>query len=172
MTCIVGVVDGSRVWLGGDRCISDGSSRDVQGAPKVWRSGAWLVGAAGNSAWCTLLRRVSLPGVAGERYPEAGWVDDLMAAARALGLELPCETEDGALDGSALIAGAGGVWYVDSCLDCYRCAGDIAIGSGADAARGALYVTRGRAKTRVLRALGASAHVCAQVCAPFDVISA
>lgn len=171
MTAIVGIVDGSRVWLGGDSrlSVSEGGTYETTLTPKVWRAGGYLVGEAGNSAWSAVLRRVALPAVASAGYMASGWVEDLIASARALGLEFPAE--EGALDGSALIAGAGFLWYVDSALDCYRVPGEIAIGSGGAAARGALAVMRGPAKRRVLRALEASASVCAEVGPPFTIIA-
>lgn len=172
MTAIVGIVDGSRVWLGGDRCIASNGSRETLGTPKVWHAGGYVLGVAGSSAWHSLVRRVALPTVAGDRYPLAGWIEDLLSAARALGLDLPVENDESPLDGTALLAGGGGLWYVDSALECYRTSGESAIGTGADAARGAMFASRAKGRRRVLTALEAAAHVCTDVWPPFDVIAA
>lgn len=51
MTCIVGLVHEGEVWMGGDRCVTWGSSgrqaADTQ--PKIARIGNMLIGAAGES---------------------------------------------------------------------------------------------------------------------------
>jgi hypothetical protein len=170
VTCIVGAIGGRRVWLGADARLSDEGAYEITATGKLWRAGGYLLGACGNSAWYALLRRVELPRVAAEGYMLRGWAEDLLASARALGLDMP-PGEDGAADGAALVAGAGLLWYVDSDLECYRVPREIAIGSGGEVARGALYAAKGHTRRRVGLALEAAASVRADVGPPFTIAS-
>jgi len=48
MTCIVGISDGSNVYIGGERGSSDGTSILPLTRPKVKRCGDYLIGYAGS----------------------------------------------------------------------------------------------------------------------------
>ena len=174
MTCIVGIARDGRTWIGGDSCVVDAEKgmRETSLTPKVWRSGGYVIGAAGNSAWYAILRRVSWPREVSSGYPLTQLMTDLVRSADTLGIKLPCPEEDDAQDGSALIGGAGFLWYVDSDLsvDAYS---EMSCGSGAPCARSVLSDSpRGKPRTRILRALKATAAVKFDVGPPFTVESA
>ena len=44
MTCIVGLIDGNRVWMGGDSAGVSGLDITVRSDPKVFRNGDFLIG--------------------------------------------------------------------------------------------------------------------------------
>lgn len=171
MTCIVGIAQGGRTWIGADACVSDDHARQSTTTPKLWRAGGYLIGAAGNGAWYAILRRVRWPSVASAGYLAATFVPDLIAAAGELGISLPVEA-DAPSDGAALIGGAGRLWYVDAqlCADEYQ---ETACGSGGLGARCVLHTRpRGTPRVRILAALGAVAAVRWDVAPPFCVEAA
>jgi hypothetical protein len=170
MTCIVGITSQGRTWIGADSCVSDDSERQSTRTPKLWRAGGYLIGAAGNGAWFAILRRVKWPAVASPGYITSGFVGDLVTAAGELGISMPAE-EDSPGDGSALIGGAGRLWYVDSQL-CTDEHWESACGSGGLGARCVLQVRRGPPKARIMAALRAVAAVRWDVAPPFVVQSA
>lgn len=168
MTCILGVVENGRTWIGSDSVVSDDNTRAPTLSPKLWRAGGYLVGVAGNGAWYAVVRRLKWPAVASAGWPVAGLPQALVSAAGELGLDFPAE-KGTPLDGSMLVGGAGKLWYADSDLsvDEYTM---IGAGSGDEAARAVLEaVPRGRARARILRALSAVARVRFDVGPPFAV---
>lgn len=57
MTCIVGVVEGNTVWMGGDAAGTNAwLDQDLYDAPKVFRNDAMLIGTCGNARQGDLLR--------------------------------------------------------------------------------------------------------------------
>ena len=63
MTCIVGISDGSNVYIGGERGSSDGSSILPLTRPKVKRCGDYLIGYAGSQGIGELAHFIKLPEV-------------------------------------------------------------------------------------------------------------
>ena len=61
MTCIVGISDGSNVYIGGDRGSSDGSSILPLTRPKVKKCGDYLIGYAGSQGIGELAHFIDLP---------------------------------------------------------------------------------------------------------------
>src|SRR5215207_7642690 len=167
MTCIVGVVHAGRTWIGADSCVSDDHSRQSTSTPKLWRAGGYLLGAAGNAAWYAVLRRVRWPAQASGGYPLSGLAGDLVAAAGELGITLPAES-DGPAYGTALLGGAGRLWYVDAqlCVDEYE---ETAAGSGGEGARCVLAARRGHPRRRIAAALRCVASVRWDVAPPFKI---
>lgn len=178
MTCIAAVVHEGRVIMGGDTAATsaDGGSFTVT-APKVFHNGPFMVGYAGNfrtgqllaHAWEPPARPKKLKGWAFD-----GWlVTDVMASMRdALKKHGHLGTdEDGDRAYPFLLACAGRLFYVVSDfapLEATR--GYSAVGSGEDAALGALYATEGAdPRSRVLLALDAAADINATVRGPFHV---
>lgn len=170
MTAIVGIAREGRTWIGADSCVTDAGTRTAALTPKLWRSGGYLIGAAGNGAWYTIMRRLRWPAVASTGYMTAAVIADILNAAHELGLELPAAEESPA-DGAALIGGCGRLWYVDSDLTAIEYS-EVATGSGGEGAMCALKANAvGSPRTRILRALGAVSAVRNDVGPPFLVDS-
>lgn len=165
MTCLVGIADAGQVWLGWDSRSTGSREFSAPLTPKGWRAGGYLVAGAGNGAWFAILRAVKWPAVASAAWP-LELPRALLQAAQGLGLTLPNEEDDSATSGSALLAGAGCLWYFDSDLDVGQHR-EICAGSGEAVARGVLHVLRGRPRQRILKALEASAATVADVGPPF-----
>jgi ATP-dependent protease HslVU (ClpYQ) peptidase subunit len=63
MTCVVGLTDGSNVYIGADRGASDGDVILSMHRPKVTKKDGWLFGYAGSLGTGQLIEFVSLPKV-------------------------------------------------------------------------------------------------------------
>lgn len=172
MTCIVAISNGPSLWLGADSRVSDDSDHhQISAVPKAWRSGSFLIGAAGNGGWFSVLRQVSWPSVPTTAWLLCGLPVALRQAGDRLGLSFPAADED-AHDGAALvccaIAGVCRVFYMDSTMDVDEYSPQTAIGSGGGkAARAALYLARGRPAARVRQVLEAVSHVATDCGPPF-----
>lgn len=171
MTAIVGIVHGGKTWIGGDSCVSDSHTREVSNFKKVWKAGGYLIGAAGNGGWFAVLRHMRWPQVPSHGYINSGIVGDIIAAARALDIEIPMRggTEEGTGSGAILIGGCGKLWYLDSDLsvDEYT---ETAIGSGGEGAKCVLRACKsGTPKHRITKALEAVSAVRYDVAPPFFI---
>lgn len=170
MTAIVGIVHEGKTWIGADSMVSDDETRAPTMTRKLWRAGGYLIGAAGNSAWYAILRRMRWPTIASPGYPIAPIFADMTNAANELGLHLPAAKGD-STDGSMLIGGCGKLFYVDSDLgvDEYEC---MAAGSGDECCRAVLHAfPTGSPRSRILRALSAASAIRFDVGPPFYVES-
>lgn len=61
MTCIVGVVDDGKVYIGGDRGGSDGSTIVSLAAPKVYIRDEWIFGFAGSIGIGQIMQIINIP---------------------------------------------------------------------------------------------------------------
>lgn len=61
MTCILGIADGTNVWIGGDRACSDGSTVLSLHRPKIARVGEYIIGFAGSLGIGQLAHMVDVP---------------------------------------------------------------------------------------------------------------
>ena len=166
MTCIVGLEDAGKVWLGGDSAVSWTGDDAVHAVShkKVVRRGGLLIGLAGHLGACTLAASVAAPepydGGDPREHVLVSLVLPLRATLKKAGLlDEPCDLLIGC-GGKLLYAGTDGAvhGFRDGCG---------AIGSGSSYALGALHAARGTPKLRLRRALEATAHYCASVAGPF-----
>lgn len=176
MTCIVGLVDNGKVWIGGDAAGSDGYSMDIRADGKVWAKDGMAFGFTTSFRMGQLLRYdLTIP----KRFPDtdlmAFLVRDFINAVRGClkggGF---ATTKDGAEVGGNFLVGVGGRLF---CIESdYQVAesqsGYYAVGSGAKIALGSLFSTKKLpAKHRVMMALEAAAHHSCHVAPPFHVES-
>ena len=83
MTCIAGITERGRTWLGGDSAVTMGSDEQwCTRQPKVWRAGDWLVGAGGTTGFCDMMREVKVP-----RMTRTASLDHWLRAVPAAGRE-------------------------------------------------------------------------------------
>lgn len=174
MTCIVGLVDGDRVWMGGDSAGVSGLDITVRADTKVFRNGELLIGFTNSFRMGQLLHhRLAVP----RRDPAADlfrWmVVDFVDAVRAClkdggYAQRSNEVETG---GTFLVATEGRLFSVQSDYQVGEAVrGYHAIGCGADYALGSLASTAGLSpESRVRRALEVAELFSGGVRAPFTV---
>jgi ATP-dependent protease HslVU (ClpYQ) peptidase subunit len=68
MTVIVGITDGTKVYIGGDRGVSDDVSILTLSRPKVHVNNGWLFGYSGSLGIGQLMEIINMPDVTGDPY--------------------------------------------------------------------------------------------------------
>lgn len=175
MTCIVGLVEGDTVWMGGDSAGVAGDYRlTVRADQKVFRKGPMLFGFTTSFRMGQILRySLAIPEhdseISIEQFMATAFVDAVRSCLRESGWASKTnERENG---GTFLVAFKGRLFTV---FDDYQVAiaadGYDAIGCGDLIARGALFASDGRSgRDRVEIALMAAERMSAGVRGPFVV---
>lgn len=175
MTCVVGLVDNGRVWVGGDSVGVAGYDAVPRSDPKVFRNGPLLIGFTTSFRMGQLLRfALKVPP---HHPPEKGdfeWlctdlIDAVRATLKAGGFaEKQHEVEWG---GSFLLGYRGGLYEVGRDYQVGIPAdGFAAVGCGDQVALGAMFATQGQApEDRVRTALLATQRFSTGVREPFLV---
>lgn len=178
MTCIVGLVEGDTVWIGGDSAAVGGYDLTVRTDEKVFRNGPMLFGFTSSFRMGQLLRYALIiperhPKVDLNKYMVTTFNDAVRECLKTNGFATKDkEREEG---GTFLVGFAGklytiyGDYQVGIALDGYD-----AIGCGDQVARGALYAgpfTTLSGRARVELALQAAERFSAGVRGPFDIDS-
>lgn len=175
MTCIVGLVSGGSVWLGGDRAATGGGlNRVLIKEPKVFEKNGIGFGVCGlPKVMDALQHTIELP-----QYTSGdvkGYLVGEVVPAIREGLKaLECtEEHDGQqyFYGAFLIGFGGRLFQLEGNFQLIEPAKEFdAVGSGAEPALGSLRSTSGKPRKRLLEALKVSAENNAGVAPPFDVI--
>ena len=175
MSCVIGLVDNGRVWMGGDSIAVDSAGWKVSdNSPKVFRRENYVLGVAGSIRLRQLLRFEALPELRADE-PERS-VEVLVETIREMAEAKKLLDGAGELPSTGLLVGfAGCLFDVQPNFGVVspRC-GYSAIGVGGPAALGALAILAHSNKgpeERIKQALSASAQFCAMVCPPFVVES-
>ena len=178
MTCIVGVAERGRVWLGGDAACVDlgwGLIGTVT-APKVFRLGELVMGYTTSFRMGQILQYgLSVPAREEGQGDWAWLVTQLVPAIqKALGQAGWLKQDQGRqVGGEVLIGLRGGLYRLQDDFGLTQTlTAHAAIGCGETVAMGALAVLRGQPETRIRRALGIVADLNAYVRAPFEVVHA
>lgn len=161
MTCIVGIAEGGRVWMGADSLGSTAWTGDTFRTPKMFKRGPFLLGCCGDYRYTQLLTHAWDP-------PRPGKNVDKFVATELIDSVWETLSEGGALhkskgvgssEGQCLLGFAGRVWRLEDNFGVIEPAsGFTAMGSGEELAMGSLHTTRGeKPKSRVRRALEAAA---------------
>jgi len=177
MTCIVGLVKGDTVWLGGDRAATDGGlNRTIIKEPKVFIKGAVAFGVCGlPKVMDAIQHTIELPEDA-EVDAKGYLVGSLVPALRDGMKKLECTEEHNGqqyFHGALLIGYKGRLFELESNFQLVESStGFGAVGSGGAAALGSLRSTKktSNAKKRLLEALAVSAENNAGVAPPFDIV--
>lgn len=175
MTCIVGIVKGNNVWLGGDRAATDlGLNRTLIKEPKVFEKGSIGFGVCGLPKIQDALKHtIEIPLFSGGD-PKAYLVGEVVPAIRDGLKKLECTEEHHGQHyfyGAMLIGFMGRLFQLEGNFQLVESAKCFdAVGSGAEPALGSLRSSRGRPRARLLKALSVSAENNAGVAPPFDVI--
>lgn len=180
MTCIVGIAQGGRVWLGGDNAGFIGGTILQHNNGKVFRSGEFVMGCAGNRRFGELARYAFKPPTIKikdvERYMVTTFIDALREALRGKGYLSSTNGQEGAdrENGDGMLVGVrGGLYFVGCDFTASMVAdGMFSIGCGQDYALGALYATpAAEPEVRIGVALAAAERYSDGVVGPFHVVS-
>lgn len=175
MTCIAGVVEGDRVWIGGDSAGIEDMAMTVRADQKVFRNGDFLFGFCGSFRMGQLLRYAFVPPkhprrMDVHRYLVTVFVDDLRDVLKRGGFARR-EHEIEEIDGRFLVGYRGRLFQVQEDYQVAEAVdGFAAAGCGADIALGALCVSQGvEPRKRIRAALEAAERYSAGVRRPFYV---
>ncbi|HSK39301.1 MAG TPA: hypothetical protein VK943_06005 [Arenibaculum sp.] len=176
MTCIVGLVDDGRVWMGGDSAGVSGLDITVRADPKVFRNGPFLIGFTSSFRMGQLLNfRLKVPAQEPGTDVFGYMVTVFVEAARDCLKEggYAQRNNDAETGGSFLVGYRGRLFSIQS--DYQVCEADRsfhAIGCGADYALGAFAASRQLpAEQRVRLALEVAETFSGGVRAPFRIDS-
>lgn len=176
MTCIVGLVKGDVVWLGGDRAATDGGlGRTLIKEPKVFEKDGIGFGVCGlPKVMDALQHAIELPAYEGGDG-KAHLVGRVIPAIREGLKRFECTIDHNGqqyFQGAMLVGFQGRLYQLESNFQLVEAArGFDAVGSGAEPALGSLRSSRGNPRKRLLESLRISAENNAGVAPPFDVIS-
>lgn len=175
MTVIVGVVEGDKVWMGGDSAGLTGYGLTVRADQKVFRNGDFLMGFCGSYRMGQLLRYSFTPPRQPRRsdvyrYMVTTFVDGVRESLKKGGFARKKEDVE-EIDGSFMVGYRGRLFMVEEDYQIAEAVdGFAAIGCGQEIAQGALCVTQGmEPRKRVRAALDAAERYSAGVRRPFAV---
>lgn len=175
MTCIVGLVDKGKVWIGGDSAGIAGWSRTIRKDQKVFHNGEFLMGFTTSFRMGQLLRFKFKPptpveGIDDYEYLCTAWIDAVRECLKSGGFShVDKNREEG---GMFLVGWRGRLFSVDSDFQVGEPQlGYDAVGCGEDIALGALFATDGPPRRRVLTALKAAENFSIGVAGPFVIKS-
>lgn len=173
MTCIIGLIEGGNVYLGGDAMIVGRGFGTVTPAPKVFRkigrsgTGEILVGCAGRSRFCDVVEHGwNVPAI-----PSGGAVE-LFVRGKLLASLREALRDDPGSPGTMIIGIRGRLFSMESDFSIIESTDPFAAcGSGDTVALGALCALNGVGpEARIRRALEAAAHLQPSVSPPFTII--
>lgn len=176
MTCIVGLVKGDSVWLGGDRAATDGGlNRTLIKEPKIFEKGSIGFGVCGlPKVMDAIQHTIEMPPFNDGDDVKGYLVGQIIPAVREGLKKLECTEEYNGqhyFHGALLIAFQGRLFEVQGNFQLVEASVPFAaVGSGAEPALGSLRSTKGNPRKRVLEALKVSAENNAGVAPPFDVL--
>jgi ATP-dependent protease HslVU (ClpYQ) peptidase subunit len=177
LTCIVGIVEKGKVWVGGDSLGSRGGTKVYITGGKVTTRGEFVIGTCGPCRTVNLARHVfEPPPLVTDADVDAYMAKDFAEAWRACVKENGLiQTEEGAESqmGMLLVGVRGFLYEIDGYFSAVRPAnGYTAIGSGDSIALGALYATKGMPPEKRLKlALEAAEKWDDGVAGPFHIES-
>lgn len=178
MTCIVGLVDGGRVWLGGDSAGVAGYDLTVRADRKVFRNGPYVMGFTSSFRMGQLLRHGFDPPAPPdppadlEAFMATTFIDGVRERLKAGGWASKSDEQE--RGGNFLVGVRGRLFEIQSDYQVgENVDGWAAVGCGDQVAHGALFASRGRlAMDRVVLALAAAERFSAGVRRPFAIRAA
>lgn len=173
MTCIVGIADGAKVWIGGDSAGVAGWKITERADTKVFTNGPMVFGFAGSFRIGQLLRHsLTIPKHYEGDVDKWMCVDFINAVRSCLKDGGQARVDSGVeVGGQFLVGYRGKLYQIDSDYQ----VGDpapqyAAIGCGDEFALGSLYGSTGKPAARIRLALEAANHLSSGVAAPFHVV--
>lgn len=172
MTCIVGVIEKEKVWLGGDSAISNSQVVTILKSTKVFKKGPFIIGCEGSFRMLQLLKYdLVIPKLTNkdiEKYLCTEFAENIKNLVKD-----KLSDHEGSKFGSFLIGYKNRLFEFDEDLQVIETLNGVnSIGGGADFALGSLYTSIGQpANVRVMKALEASALYSKTVAKPFVVVT-
>ena len=175
MTCIVGIAENGKVYIGGDSAGVSGLDLTVRSDEKVFKNGEFLFGFTTSFRMGQLLRYSFSPPERGEKveddkYLATTFINSVRSCLKDGGF---ATTKNGAEEGGTFLLGYRGKLYtVHSDYQVAKPADPFAAcGCGDSFASGAMFASEGRpAKERVELALKAAERLSAGVRGPFTIL--
>ncbi|RWF33747.1 hypothetical protein [Mesorhizobium sp.] len=159
MTCVVGLIDNGRVFMGGDSAAIRNTEAEVRQNRKVFHKGVYLIGYAGSFRAGQLIEHsLELDSPKGRLLPHM--ITHVAEKVREI---------IGKESAEVLIGCAGRLFKLSTDFSVAEYKSHAAIGEGESFALGNLFGAAGDPIVRVLRALGAAQANCTSVRAPFHV---
>lgn len=176
MTCIVGLAEEGKVYIGGDSAGVAGYDLTIRADSKVFTNGEFLMGFTSSFRMGQLLRYSFSPPPFIEKedldkYMVTRFVDALRTCLQAGGYEI---NKSGRVEGGTFLVGVRGRLYVIEGDYQVGIPADnfAAVGCGDQIAHGALYASQGQDPEKRLEiALRAAEHFSGGVRAPFKIIN-
>jgi ATP-dependent protease HslVU (ClpYQ) peptidase subunit len=176
VTCIVGVVENNKVYIGGDSAGVAGYSLTIRKDKKVFRNGEFLIGGTSSFRMIQLLHYAFEPppydeNIDLEKYMATAFVDAIRECFKRGGYaQVESQQESG---GHFLIGFRGRLFHVEADYQVGEALSSYdAVGCGADVALGCLYATPDmQSLKRIELALRAAEAHSAGVRAPFFIES-
>lgn len=178
MTCIVGLVEDKKVYMGGDSTVTGYVSQTMT-LRKVFKHQNCLIGYSGSVRMCNLLQYAfTVPehpdDMSVEHYLTTVFVDALRTLMKEAGNATKVNEQESST-GYFLIGYHGRLFNISADYSLVEVAeGFDAVGSGSSVALGAMYATRHmslKPKKRIELALEAASHLCWGVGEPFYIES-
>lgn len=175
MTCIAGLVDGDRVYIGADSAGISEWDLTIRADDKVFRNGDFLMGFTTSFRMGQLLRYAfhpprQDPDVDVFAYLVTTFIDGVRECLKTGGYAVEQNKQESC--GQFLVGYRGGLYTIESDYQVGQASDNqMAIGCGAAYALGVLFSTQGDPPgQRILRALMAAEHYSAGVRAPFKIL--
>lgn len=178
MTCIVGVIEGGKAWVGGDSALSDMDTHELIACvnQKVFRVGEYLIGCSGSPRVGDALRYSFDPPkhprrMDVSRFMRTSFINGVREALKHAGALQVHQGVEGC-EAHVLIGYLGRLFIIEEDLHIHEAIDEYAaVGSGGAVANGALSVSKGvPPRKRILAALAASERYTASVRRPFYVL--
>lgn len=174
MTCIVGVVNKDKVYMGGDSCGSNHASWQTVGNPKVFKVQDFLIGCTSSFRMIDLLAhnfsvQRSHPEDSDDKFMRTTFIEGVRSCLKQGGYD-----KDGGKGGNFLVGYKGLLYEVQNDYSILNCPEwGSSVGSGEGPARGSLWTTRKEKdpKKRVMTALEAAEAVVPSVRGPMLVLN-
>ena len=173
--CIIGLVANGEVHIGGDSCITRGWFIKPSAWPKVFTSGAFLIGSTGSLRPSQILEhqlvvREKLLDESEAHYITVAFINGVRTCLREQGY---ATIDDNAEEGGTFLVGYnGGLYCVSRDYGVSRSLNKFAaIGCGEEYALGAMAALEGLdPEERIMKSLEIAARFSAGVCGPFVVL--
>lgn len=176
MTCIAVVRDSvnNKIWIAGDRGVSDESTINICSSPKVWKKEGYLFGYAGSMDGDRVKHLFVPPTFEGRGNVDAFMYSKFLKSLRKFYEEWWVDTSSSS-DFSMIICTRGKIYEhnsADMSLTQYE-QDYLSIGSGADLALGSLYSTQKQKDARKRAVLAVNAAITHSVSCkgPIDILS-
>jgi len=175
MTCIIGLVSGGKVYMGGDSAGAAGWTVRALQNPKVFKVGPFIMGGTGSIRMGNVLQYhlevQPQDGESDHEYMICQFAEAVRATLKEHGV---AKVENNVEEGELFLVGyRGHLYWADSDFQITEHTdGYDACGCGAEFALGAMRVLEGLPpKKRIKRALAIAAHFSGGVLPPFHILS-